>query len=289
MVRKGIYFGMKEKPPFSPGYDLVGVIDKTGPETSIFKIGDKVADLTVTGSYTEYICLPETSLIPIPEGIDGEDAVSMVLSYVTAYQMLKRVADVKKGQSIFVHGAGGAVGTALLQISAFMGVKAYGTGSESKQELIRKLGAVPIDYRNESISNRMMKMEPQGVDAVFDAIGGESFKASFKLLKRDGILVPYGFYKNSTGKGGNVALEFMQLKLWNLLPNGRKVIFYSIGGMRKKYPEWFKEDLIELFKLLKEKQLIPVIAERLPLREAKKAHEMLDEASVKGRIILQVG
>ena len=280
---------MKEKPPFSPGYDLVGVIDKTGPETSIFKIGDKVADLTVTGSYTEYICLPETSLIPIPEGIDGEDAVSMVLSYVTAYQMLKRVADVKKGQSIFVHGAGGAVGTALLQISAFMGVKAYGTGSESKQELIRKLGAVPIDYRNESISNRMMKMEPQGVDAVFDAIGGESFKASFKLLKRDGILVPYGFYKNSTGKGGNVALEFMQLKLWNLLPNGRKVIFYSIGGMRKKYPEWFKEDLIELFKLLKEKQLIPVIAERLPLREAKKAHEMLDEASVKGRIILQVG
>jgi len=288
MVRKGIYFGMKEKPPFSPGYDMVGIIDKTGPGTSKFKIGDKVADLTVTGSYTEYICLPESSLTPIPGGIDDGEAVSMVLSYVTAWQMLKRVADVEKGQSILVHGAGGAVGTALLQLAAVMGIKVYGTGSESKQELIRKLGAFPIDYRNESISDRMMEMEPQGIDAVFDAIGGKSFKTSFKLLKRDGILVPYGFYKNSTGQGGNVALEFMQLKLWNLLPNGKKVVFYSIGEMRKKRPDWFKEDLGRLFDLLKEKQVSPVIAERMSLEEAEKAHRMIDTASVKGRIVLIV-
>lgn len=288
MVRKGIYFGMKEKPPFSPGYDMVGVIDKTGPGTSKFKIDDKVADLTVTGSYTEYICLPESSLTPVPEGIDDGEAVSMVLSYVTAWQMLKRVADVKKGQSILVHGAGGAVGTALLQLAAVMGIKVYGTGSESKQELIRKLGALPIDYKNESISDRMMKMEPQGIDAVFDAIGGESFKTSFKLLKKDGILVPYGFYKNSTGQGGNVALEFIQLKLWNLLPNGKKVDFYSIGEMRKKRPDWFKEDLGRLFNLLKEKQVSPIIAERMSLEEAEKAHRMIDTASVKGRIVLIV-
>ncbi len=289
MVRKGIYFGMKEKPPFSPGYDMVGIIDKNGPGTSIFKIGDKVADLTVTGSYTEYICLPESSLTPIPEGIDDGEAVSMVLSYMTAYQMLTRVADVKEGQSIFVHGAGGAVGTALLQIAALIGVKVYGTGSSSKQKLISELGAIPIDYKNESISDRMMEMEPLGIDAVFDAIGGESFKISFKLLKKDGILVPYGFYKNSTGQGGNVALEFMRLKLWNLLPNSKKVDFYSIGEMRKKHPEWFIEDLRELFKMLKEGKLAPVIAKRLPLKEAGKAHKLIDEALVKGRIVLQIG
>ncbi|NQT60679.1 MAG: zinc-binding dehydrogenase [Bacteroidetes bacterium] len=288
MVRKGIYFGMKEKPPFSPGYDMVGVIDKTGPEASLYKIGDKVADLTVTGSYTEYICLPESNLTPIPDGIDDGEAVSMVLSYVTAYQMLKRSANAGKGQSILVHGAGGAVGTALLQLASVMDIKVYGTGSSSKQELIRNLGAIPIDYKNESVLNRIMEMEPQGIDAAFDAIGGESFKTSFSLLKRGGILVPYGFYKNSTGQGGNVALEFMRLKLWNLLPNSKKVDFYSIGDVRNRHPEWFKEDLSALFTMLLEGQVSPVIANRLPLREAKKAHEMIENASVGGRIILQV-
>ncbi len=289
MVRKGIYFGMKEKPPFSPGYDMVGIIDKTGPDTSLFKIGDKVADLTVTGSYTEYICLPESSLTSVPEDIEDGEAVSMVLSYMTAYQMLTRVANVKAGQTILVHGAGGAVGTALLQIATVMGVKVYGTGSSSKQKLITDLGAVSIDYKNESISDRILKMEPEGIDAVFDAIGGESFKTSFKLLKKGGILVPYGFYKNSTGQGGNVALEFMQLKLWNILPNGKKVDFYSIGDMRKNNPAWFKEDLGKLFDLLKERKITPVIAERLTLKDAEKAHRLIDSASVKGRIILQVG
>ncbi|MCK5155502.1 MAG: zinc-binding dehydrogenase [Spirochaetales bacterium] len=289
MVRKGIYFGMKKKPPFSPGYDMVGVIDKTGPEASLFKIGDRVADLTVTGSYTEYICLPESSLTPIPDGIDDGEAVSMVLSYVTAYQMLNRAAHVRKGQSILVHGAGGAVGTALLQLASVMDIKVYGTGSSSKQELIHNLGAIPIDYKTESIFDRMMELEPQGIDAAFDAIGGESFKTSFRLLKRGGILVPYGFYKNSTGQGGNVAFEFLRLKLWNLLPNTKKVQFYSIGDVRKRHPEWFKEDLSALFTMLMEGYVSPVIAKRLPLREAKTAHEMIENASVGGRILLQVG
>lgn len=288
MVRKGIYFGMKEKPPFSPGYDLVGIIDKTGPGTSLFKIGEKVADLTVTGSYTEYICLPESSLTIVPEGLGDGEAVSMVLSYMSAYQMLTRVANMKAGKAILVHGAGGAVGTALLQLAGEMNIKAYGTGSSSKQKLITDLGATPIDYKNESISGRMMKMEPQGIDAVFDAIGGESFKLSFKLLKKGGILVPYGFYKNSTGQGGNVAIEFMQLKLWNILPNGKKVDFYSIGAMRKNTPAWFKEDLGKLFDLLKEGKITPVIAERLTLKDAEKAHKLIDSASVKGRIVLTV-
>ena len=288
MVRKGIYFGMKEKPPFSPGYDLVGIIDKTGPESFRFKIGDKVADLTVIGSYTEYICLPETSLTSVPEGIDDGEAVSLVLSYMTAYQMLTRVADVKAGQTILVHGAGGAVGTAVLQLAGEMNIKVYGTGSYSKQELIKQLGAIPIDYKNETISDRIMEMEPQGINAVFDAIGGESFKTSFRLLKKGGILVPFGFYKNSTGQGGNVALEFIQLKLWNILPNGKKVDFYSIGDMRKNNSTWFKEDLGKLFSLLKEGKIKPVISERLSLKDAEEAHKLIDSASVNGRIVLTV-
>jgi NADPH:quinone reductase len=288
MVRKGIYFGMKEKPPFSPGYDMVGIIDKSGSGSTLFKIGDKVADLTVTGSYTEYLCLPESRLTAVPDGLDDGEAVSLVLSYVTAYQMLTRMADLKEGQSILVHGAGGAVGTAALQLASIMNIKVIGTGSLAKKDLIIDLGAIPIDYKNESIRDRVNKLEPQGVDAVFDAIGGKSFKTSFNLLKKGGILVPYGFYNNSTGQGGNVALEFMQLKLWNILPNGKKVEFYSIGDMRKKHPDWFKEDLMELFEMLKAGKIKPVIAECLSLRDAEKAHRLIESALVKGRIVLKI-
>ena len=115
-IRKGTYPDVKEKPPFSPGYDMVGVVDKLGEGVTHFQVGQRVADLTVIGAYSEYICLPESRLTPVPEGLDPAEAVSLVLSYVTAYQMLHRVAKVKRSQRILVHGAGGAVGTAHVTI-----------------------------------------------------------------------------------------------------------------------------------------------------------------------------
>jgi len=113
MIRKGVYGDLKKKPPFPPGYDLVGVVDKLGAGVTRLKVGQTVADLTVSGAYSEYICRPESSLVPVPAGLDPAEAVSLVLSYVTAYQMLHRrngaSARVQRGQSILVHGAGGAV------------------------------------------------------------------------------------------------------------------------------------------------------------------------------------
>lgn len=90
MIRKGAYPDVKQKPPFSPGYDMVGVVDKLGKGTSKFKVGDRVCDLTVIGSYSDYLCVPEDRLVPVPESVDAGEAVSLILSYVTAYQMLYR-------------------------------------------------------------------------------------------------------------------------------------------------------------------------------------------------------
>ncbi|MBT7075943.1 MAG: alcohol dehydrogenase catalytic domain-containing protein, partial [Anaerolineae bacterium] len=146
MVRKGIYFGFKETPPLSPGYDMVGIVDKVGTDVSGLAPGLLVADLTVYGAYTEYMLRPADSLVPVPEGIDPAEAVSMVLSYVSAYQMLHRIAKVKRGQSILVHGAGGAVGSALIELGRQLDLKIYGTASASKRELVEGLGAVHIDY-----------------------------------------------------------------------------------------------------------------------------------------------
>ena len=286
LVRKGIYYGFKEEPPLSPGYDMVGVVDKLGEGVTGFEVGQKVADLTVWGAYTEYMLRPAESLVPVPDSLAPADAVSMVLSYVTAYQMLHRSAKIERGQTILVHGAGGAVGTALLQLGKLLDLKIFGTASASKRELVEGLGAVHIDYAKEDFVARMQT--EGGCDAVFDFIGGEHFKQSFNALKKGGILVPYGFYDEAMGKGGSVAVDFMKTKLWNILPNGRRASFYSIGDLRKEKPTWFKEDLGALFDLLVAGKLKPAIERHMRLEDAKEAHELIEAAAVKGRIVLEV-
>ena len=286
MVRKGIYFGLKKKPPFPPGYDMVGVVDKVGADVTSFKVGQTVADLTTTDAYTEYICRAESSLVLVPDGLDPAEAVSLVLSYVTAYQMLHRTAKVQRGQTVLIHGAGGAVGTALLELGKLMELKMYGTASKPKHELVTRLGGIPIDYRSEDF---VEKVGTGRVDVAFDAIGGDNFKRSFKTLKKGGMLVAYGFYDNSMGKGGNVPLEFMKVKLWDLLPNGRSAKFYSIADLRKKQPDWFRKDLATLFDLLAEGKIKPAIERRMRLEDAVEAHKLIENADVQGRIVLMVG
>lgn len=286
MVRKGIYYGLKEKPPLSPGYDMVGVVDKLGAGVTGLDLGQLVADLTVTGAYTEYILRPAESLVRVPAGVDPAEAVSMVLSYVSAYQMLHRVAKVQSGYKILVHGAAGAVGTALLELGRLHGLEVYGTASKPKHDLVKSLGAVPIDYKTEDFVARASSAG--GMQAVFDAIDGDHFKRSFETLNRGGTLVAYGFYNQAVGKGGSVPVAYTRVALWNLLPNGRKAAFYSIGSLRKKTPAWYNQDLSALFDLLAAGKLKPSIERRMKLEDAVQAHELIEQAAVKGRIVLIV-
>ncbi|KUO42298.1 MAG: oxidoreductase [Candidatus Hadarchaeum yellowstonense] len=288
MIRKGKYPDMKEKLPFSPGYDMIGVVDKLGEGVIRFEVGQRVADLTIIGAYSEYLCLPESRLTPVPEGLDSAEAVSLVLSYVTAYQMLHRVAKVKRGQRILIHGAGGAVGTAMIQLGKLLDLEMYGMASKPKHELIKRLGATPIDYKSEDFVERIYSLTGDGVDAVFDPIGGDNFKRSLRALRRGGKLVAYGFYNAVLGKGGSIPLDFIRLKLWNILPNGRSTTFYSIGALRQKQPGWFSEDLAKLFDLLAQGKIKPVIARRMPLAEARRAHELIERGEVQGKIVLTV-
>jgi NADPH:quinone reductase-like Zn-dependent oxidoreductase len=287
MVRKGIYYGFKETPPLSPGYDMVGEVVQLGQGVTGLEIGEMVADLTVFGSYSEYIVRPAAKLVPVPATLNPAEAVSMVLSYVTAYQMLHRIAKIQPGQRILVHGAGGAVGTALIELGALSNLEIYGTASKGKHDFVKNLGGIPIDYQNDDFQTRMLSIG--GVDAVFDGIGGENYKRSFRSLRSGGVLVPFGFYNQAMGKGGNVALDYMTIPLWNLLPNQRRASFYSITALRDKHPEWFKEDLRALFKLLLAGKIDPVIERHMKLEEAKDAHLLIEQAAVKGRIVLDVG
>jgi len=190
MVRKGIYPGVEAELPYSPGYDLVGVVDALGEGVADFCVGQRVADLSVWGAYTDYAIRPVDHFVPVPEGIDSADAVSLILSYTTAYQMLHRVAQVGAGQTVLIHGASGGVGTALAQLGRAAGVTMYGTASTAKQEYVAGLGVEPIDYKTEDFVSRVMtETDQRGVDAVFDAISVDNFERSFTTLKPGGSLV----------------------------------------------------------------------------------------------------
>jgi NADPH:quinone reductase-like Zn-dependent oxidoreductase len=288
MIRRGAYPDVKDKPPFSPGYDMVGVVDKLGKGTSKFHVGDRVCDLTVIGSYSEYLCVLEDRLVSVPQSVDAGEAVSLILTYVTAYQMLHRIGKVQTGQSILVHGAGGAVGSALLELARLENLCIYGTASAEKHEALQQFGATLIDYRHENFVDKIIRVEPDGVDLAFDGLGWQSFKRSLKVIKPGGLLVAYGF-SDAVKKGKTaVILDFIRFKLMSMLPSSRRKTFYSITDFRNQHPDLFANDLNRLFELLSNSKIKPFIWKRMPLSEARKAHELIEKSKPIGKIILEI-
>lgn len=288
LIRRGIYPAVRKKPPFSPGYDVIGVVDALGKGVQNLSIGQKVADLTVIGAYTEYLCLDATSVVQVPDNLDHPEALSMILTYQTAYQMLYRCTKVKEGHTILIHACSGAVGIALLQLGKLLNLKMYGTASKSKHKFIEDMGAIPIDYENEDFAELIKKNEPQGIDAVFDPIGGNYFPRSLSILRKSGILVGFGYQNAASGKDGHVVLDYLKIKFWNLLPTKPSTEFYIITSLRKKYPDWFKEDLKILFKLLSERKIEPAIGKIMKLEQAAEAHKLVENYKVEGKIVLSI-
>lgn len=288
MIRKGMYPDVKEKPPFVPGYDLVGIVDALGPGVAGLAIGDRVADLTTIGAYSEYVCVPADGLTRVPDAASDEDALAMILSAVTPYQMLHRVARLRAGQRLLIHGAGGAVGTAMLQLAREAGITAFGTDIAAKHDLIRRYGGIAIASDATDPEAAITAAVGDGVDAVFDPLGGDSFARSMHALRPGGMLVAFGFMNEVLGRGGSIPLDFVKLKLWDWLPNGHATAFYSIGAMRRRHPAWFRQDLSTLFTLLTVGKFEPAVAEVVPLSEVRRAHERVEAGEVAGKLVMRV-
>ena len=296
MIRKGLYAELAEEPPFVPGYDLVGIVDKVGEGVTRIRPGDRVADLTVSGAYTEYAIRPETHLVAVPEGLDAGEAVALILSYTTAYQLLYRAADLKPDQKILVHGASGAVGTALTQLAVLNDITVYGTASTKKQDYVAALGATPIDYSTQDfVAVVDAATQGEGVDAAFDAISLDNFRRSYQVLDDQGKLVTYGLYNaamsSTAGESWGIISEFLSFQwqklMWTWFGDAEKeVSFYSITGMRSDHPDWFAQDLAALFDLLKKGEIKAAVWRRMPLKDAADAHKLIESRAVKGKIVL---
>lgn len=284
------YYPYAPKIPFVPGYEIIGIVDALGDGVTGIALGQKVAALTVYGGYAEYIYLPPKALVPVPDGLDDVEALSLILNYVTAYQMLHRVAQVQSGQVVLITGASGGVGNALLQLGQLSGLRMYGLASKKKHELVARLGGIPIDYRGDDVSQFISSREPSGLDAVFDALGGRSAWPGYQLLRRGGILVSFGVTASvQNGQSNDLAgLAGLVLPfLLNILPDGKRATFYGITRLYRRDPQPFREDLPRLFQLLAEGKVKPVIAGVFPLTEAAQVNEMLEKGDVQGKLVLK--
>ncbi|MEW5922837.1 MAG: medium chain dehydrogenase/reductase family protein [Candidatus Zixiibacteriota bacterium] len=297
LAREGVH-PETPRPPFTPGWDLVGVVDQIGNGVSGIESGRIVAAMPIHGAYAEFICLPQRELIPVPSGLDAAEAVSLVLNYITAYQMIHRSARVKPGQRALIHGAAGGVGTALLQLGRLAELKMYGTCSSRGASIVSDLGGIPIDYKHQDFVEEIHRLTDDGVDVVFDPIGGSHLWHSRRALCPGGKAVGYGLSTSLRGEGltsshpgrrqrfrGTVIFGLYIAGSW-LLPGRKRVIPYSIQTLKRLKPALFRQDLITLFDLLQRKSIKPLIAQRFPLVEARQAHELLAKGGVTGKIVL---
>jgi NADPH:quinone reductase-like Zn-dependent oxidoreductase len=297
MMREGIH---PETPalPFTPGWDLVGEVDRVGAGASGIEPGQIVAALPIFGAYAEFVCLSQRELVPVPPGVDAAEAVSLVLNYVTAYQMLHRSAKVKPGQRVLIHGAAGGVGSALLQLGRLAGLEMYGTCSARSASAVSELGGIPIDYQQLDFVDEIHRLTGDGVDVVFDGLGGSYIWRSRKAVRRGGTVVAYGLTaslqggRSTSGRPGRrhrfrgVAIFGVFIAGGWLLPGRKRVRPYSIQWLKRLRPAWFRQDLTVLLGLLQQKRIKPLIAQRLALTEARQAHELLGAGGVTGKIVL---
>jgi NADPH:quinone reductase-like Zn-dependent oxidoreductase len=275
--------------PFVPGYDVAGTVDAVGAGVDGALVGQRVAALMPgpgLGGYAEHVCVGVDRLVSIPDGIDFDEAVCLGLNYISAYQLLHRVARLREGQRILVHGAAGGVGTALLDLGRLLKLEMYGTASAGKHALLRARGAMPIDYRSEDFVARIAELTGDGVDAVFDPIGGAHLRRSYRALRRGGTLVAYGVSGDlSRGwwgvLGGLAIIAMLKLRL-----DRRHVRLYGITATPGAGWRRCRDDWTALLELRRGALVAPLIGARIPLGEARRAHELMDAAAVSGKIVL---
>lgn len=294
-MRRGRYFG-QPRFPFTPGYDLVGRVLAVGPTGDRRLIGQRVATMTKTGAWATHAVVQARDSVVVPDGIPPEEAETVVVNGVTAWQMLHRAAKVEPGGIALVFGANGGVGGILIQLAQHHGVTVIGAASPRHHAVLRAAGVIPVDYADPNLSAIVRRHAPAGVDAVFDNIGGDNAKTSFALLRRGGTLVTYSVLGAVSGTGSLIA-PFLkaigQALVWSALPNGRRATFYDLWAGHTARPARFRRhlesDLGHVFDLLGAGTITANIAARFPLTEAAAALELAESRTLNGKVILLPG
>jgi NADPH:quinone reductase-like Zn-dependent oxidoreductase len=249
--------------PLILGWDVAGVVEAAGPGVARLKKGDEVysrPDLSRNGAYAEYLVVRESEVALKPKAIDHIHAAAIPLAALTAWQSLFDSAGLSAGQKVLIHAAAGGVGSFAVQLAKWKGAQVIGTASGRNREFLHELGAdEAIDYQSTRFEDVV-----HDVDVVFDTIGGETQKHSWKVLKKGGILVSIidlPSPEEATAHGVRQAFVFVQ-------PNAAQ--------------------LDEIAKLVDSGKLRPIVETVLPLSEARRAHELSQAGHTRGKIVLRI-
>jgi NADPH:quinone reductase-like Zn-dependent oxidoreductase len=274
--------------PFTPGYEVVGEVEALGEGVKGLARGQRVCALTVHGGQAEVLVREADHFVPVPDVLDDAEVVALILNYVTAYQMIHRVAAMSAGQTALVTGANGGVGSAALELLRVHGVRAVGSSSKRHFDLVRALGAIPIEARTRRLDEQVHSVHAAGVDASFDGLGGAGTRECIRATRIGGIVVGYGFV--AAQKNGRTSVPTALRGVASLYLGARlarrRSTFFGITRVYRKDRRPFKEDLPVLFALLRDRKIHPQIAARLPLLDGVKAQEMLEAGGLTGKIVL---
>lgn len=263
-VRAGYLQGMLNYAfPVIIGTDVSGVVEEAGADVTGFQAGDAVygyVDVTRAGAYAEYVAVPATMVVRMPQSLDHVQAAAVPLGALTAWQSLFDTAELDAGQTVLIHGAAGGVGTFAIQLAKLRGARVVGTASGHNLDFLRQLGAdEAIDYTTTRFEEAV-----RDVDLVLDAVGGETTQRSWGVLKRGGMLIS--------------------------LPGQSSPEIAAAHGVRQPafYTRASAQDLTEIAGLIDAGQLKPIVGRVFPLQEARHAHELSESGHARGKIVLRV-
>ncbi|EFL31057.1 alcohol dehydrogenase GroES domain-containing protein [Streptomyces viridochromogenes DSM 40736] len=248
--------------PVVPGWDVSGVVVRPGVAVSEFDVGDEVIgyvreDFLSRGTFAEYVAAPVRTLARKPRNLSFEEAAGLPLAGLTAYQVLTKVLDVKRGETVLVHAAAGGVGSLVVQLGVHLGARVIGTASEPNHDFVRSLGGEPVTY-GEGLVERVRGLAPEGVDALFDTVGGDTLKVSANLLAPEGRLASIA---------------------------DPDVVNY---GGRYYFVRPDAEDLQRLSDLAEQGVLSVHVSETFPLERAADAHRLNQKGRTRGKIVVTV-
>lgn len=265
--------------PFVPGGEAAGEVIETGAGVSRVRPGDRVVAANPWGAFAEEMVVPESTVFPLPEGVDYAVAAAIPVVYGTDLHALADRARLAKGETLLVHGAAGGIGLAAVELGVRMGAEVIGTvGAGDKMEVVREYGAVQvINYRTESIRDRVRELTGgEGVDVILDPVGGDAFDQSMRCIAWGGRLLVVGF---ASGR-------IPELKANLALLKGCAVIGVNWPEYVHRDPGHFQEQMATMLGWCAAGELRPRIDRTLPLEETPAALKALLARSASGKIVI---
>ncbi|MHB0851031.1 NADPH:quinone oxidoreductase family protein [Stutzerimonas nitrititolerans] len=268
--------------PFSPGGEAAGVVAAVGEKISHLKVGDRVMALTGWGSFAEQVAVSGQNVLPIPAEMDFTTAAAFSMTYGTSMHALKQRANLQPGETLLVLGASGGVGLAAVEIGKAMGARVIAAASTNeKLKIARKAGADElINYSEASLRERLKELtDGQGVDVIYDPVGGKLFEEAFRSIAWNGRMLVVGF-----AAGGEIPALPANLPLLK----GAALIGVFWGAFAQRQPQDNAANFKQLFAWYAEGKLKPLVSQTFALEQAAEAIDTLGQRKAVGKLVVKV-